>query len=596
MEHWAAARAELPDEECASLWHAELSTLVAAGGDRISVGGLGSLTSATAVVGALARVPPRGDSVRGRLEPLCEGEDADFAADTANLGPIVPLAASVGDVVTINVPPSVVDMLARPQAAIVRTHPLLPYTMRLRLAPLPPNDRDQLHAQRRRVVEYFLGMRAKGERPHVMTDASLAEVLDVNKKLIKPWTLRAAAAAIFEDRALRLSLEYELSSDARFEPLVYVDFDWSDETPMHIGLDARVDTVKFRAHHGDAMRRGGSCESLIERSVAFATRALPVSRSAAPCKILNSGSYYGMVVRNKNTGDLVSIVGESLTTLQHLDRCTVEVLFEAGQQRSAVSEYSDRFSRRIRMGTLDRHATNDRCERHLMRARASWSRIGLACEIHMTFVAQSKTFNGPMRDAIQGVLRFALSLSVGTGLKRFRAALKRVVSAKVIICRGSPPLTNTHHRKHFFSLTFGLGTKVLEKLLMVTTLPNGNLQRPDGRIEVWVPGWLDVQEDLIAEGVSSSIATLLTTKKMPIYPRHRWIGASEAFDAFNALEGICELVSATYPVYAAELGDPIVDTRGGALPCSGAIAGSIEPLLARVGPLESDHQRRRVVA
>ena len=106
-------------------------------------------------------------------------------------------------------------------------------------------------------MEYFLGMRAKDERLHVMTDASLAEVLDVNKKLIKPWTLRAAAAAIFEDRALRLSLEYELSSDARFEPLVYVDFDWSDETPMHIGLDARVDTVKFRAHQGDAMRMGG---------------------------------------------------------------------------------------------------------------------------------------------------------------------------------------------------------------------------------------------------------------------------------------------------------------------------------------------------
>ena len=53
-----------------------------------------------------------------------------------------------------------------------------------------------------------------------------------------------------------------------------------------------------------------------------------------------------------------------------------------------------------------------------------------------------------------------------------------------------------------------------------------------------------------------------------------------------------ELVSATYLVYPAELGDAIVDTRGGALPCSGAIAGSIEPWLALVGPSESDHEPR----
>ena len=79
---------------------------------------------------------------------------------------------------------------------------------------------------------------------------------------------------------------------------------------------------------------------------------------------------------------------------------------------------------------------------------------------------------------------------------------------------------------------------MLEKLLMVTTLPNGNLQRPDGRLEVWVPKGLSVHEDLIAEVVSSSIASLLGTKKIPVYTRRRWTGASEAFDAFSASEGL----------------------------------------------------------
>jgi hypothetical protein len=121
MEHWAAAGAELADEDCASLWQAELSTLVVAGGGLASECGSSNPTIAVALAD-LARVPPREDFVCGRVEPLYEGEDADSAAGTANLGPIVPVAASVEVVATLNVPPSVVDVHAKPQATIARAH------------------------------------------------------------------------------------------------------------------------------------------------------------------------------------------------------------------------------------------------------------------------------------------------------------------------------------------------------------------------------------------------------------------------------------------------------------------------------------------
>lgn len=395
-----------------------------------------------------------------------------------------------------------------------------------------------------KLSRYFVG----GRSGRISTRASAADHLQVDSRRFVDHLLRLANTALHVDREGRATLERLVAQIPNVQLIAYVDGARYDETPMPVAVSLS-DTFG-----NDVPAQAGALPTVALTS-ALPKMGGPVRNAtksgAQSHKLLQSESSFGMLVRIG--GELTTILGKTLSWLQHLQRTTAECLAEAARQRDSTTDVANQFAFRARLSTLDRYAGGEKCEKALVGERdALWHRLALSCEVHMTAGTHKKVFQITSAD-ISGQINLALSLNFGTGLSLFRKHLRQHIMQKVVVLKGDPPAECQAVRRHLLRLCCSRGPRLLQRKAMLMALPNGDWRRRD-RIEVWVPNvGVEYDHSQIAESVAASLLAVLAGCQFTVYPRHRWTRSDEAFDEFILLEGIHGLASAAFGPWAAEV-------------------------------------------
>ena len=392
--------------------------------------------------------------------------------------------------------------------------------------------------------------------------------MGIDPRNVVPYTNLLANVICTCDHDARGLVETLLVGGLAAEDLLMViDFSTSDETPMPMNIDSNAET-----------QAQASVDSA-ETSIILHQQGLPgvrmQTKAKATCKVLQSAATWAFLVRHGDT--LVSLKGSSQTWLQFLDRTTGECLLEAERRRSPLTLNSERFIDKLRLTTLDKASSNERCERAWLRQLdSSWQRIGLGCEVHQIATCHSKVFDLTSSE-ITGQIHFAISLNSGTGVTRFSKHLLAVVKQRLRIIRGQGPSEEAQrYRRNLLRLCLAQGGRLLQRRLSALTLPNGDWRVAD-EIQVYVPPGLEYDAQQVASTVAWSLQQLVVPGQFTIFPRSRWTKDDVAFDEFCLLEGIHRLASIVYPLWAADQSDvPIARFSGGDIAGHGNQPGAAE--------------------
>ena len=343
-----------------------------------------------------------------RKRPATNATSSDVAATDANLSPPKP-----GD---LSLPSH--DQLER-----LATHPVVPYLANLhshllRLSEGNGSILPQLVRQSPlcgMLVQFFGTESRSAYAPKMMTSLMMSHLVQVNRKRVGEYEQLVAAVVLFQCRADRYELESYIASNVDFEHLLYIEAESSDETPLKVAVETCPVEVKEaiteqasasvkKAITEQASASSSPCDWLVRApqrnaaSAALGTNA----KGNVPCKLLQSQSKWGALVRSKTSGKLFIFLGSSLNPLQHLDRTTAECFYHAYQIRKGITPHALVFQQKLRLYNLDQAGANARYETAVDVSRPGFRTIGYRCEGHIWGNGHKSTTE-PMDFEIHGI-------------------------------------------------------------------------------------------------------------------------------------------------------------------------------------------------
>eukprot|EP00971_Amphidinium_carterae_P281411 5587099-Amphidinium_carterae.1 len=156
---------------------------------------------------------------------------------------------------------------------------------------------------------------------------------------------------------------------------------------------------------------------------------------------------------------------------------------------------------------------------------------------------------------IRGMTHFALSLSIGSAMDRFRRSLVEVVKQRLVIQYGTCSLEATQYKEFVLELFCSAGSKVSLKRFLLQALPNGDWRNKD-QIEVLIKAGISYNPEEVAKKVTAGLLLALCGKLFSTYPQHRWLGSDISVSEVGLLEAVHGLASATFEHMLRQLSGP----------------------------------------
>ena len=257
----------------------------------------------------------------------------------------------------------------------------------------------------------------------------------------------------------------------------------------------------------------------------------------------------------------VVLQGSCLAGLRLLDRATGECQFRCLQDSSPTSLAANRFKFKVRATTTDQAAANHSAETAFMQGRSeqNWAHLHLPCNMHIIAKAHSRSFD-IVQNQISGMLNFALSLSLGGNMLKFRVSLIAVVRQRLQIIVGHPPADAQAYRQFILSHFCSSGRNLAVKRFLLEHFANGDWRCKDA-VQLYVEPGLEVNAAGMVDQVCSALALALTGSLFKLYPRHRWVGADGTVAQIGLCEAVHGLASATFK-HMTSGGADVVDRAG----------------------------------
>lgn len=377
-----------------------------------------------------------------------------------------------------------------------------------------------------------------------------ARLLGISERQLRVAAPLVGAGIFLLDRLYRSELERFVTQQSPAQGLIaYVDFVAYDETPLPVRLRGEAsepsDDRALSAPEAPHLQPQSSSLCSLSAGTALAKR---ISTTAIAQKILQTIQNGGFVC--KVAGEYVTVLSATICPLQVVDRGTGALLYEAQRLIAGVSPFASAFSHQSRLVCTDRNAANMAGERYLMHERGvPWKRLHTLCEIHMTATAHEKTF-ALLSENIQGMIRCALALRMGSAMTRFRKCLRAEVASRFEVRYGSPPLEAMRYKQHVLRLFVSHGPQLAMRRILLALCPNGDWRSE--KVECYVTVGCRHSERQLLDHVASGLVAALCASQPSTYPRHRWTGADLATDCLGVMEACHKLLSTTFLRFAAE--------------------------------------------
>ena len=433
-----------------------------------------------------------------------------------------------------------------------------------------------------KLYQHFL---RAGSRP-VLSGVAIGLMAGVDRRQATVFYKRYACALVHLDRVARLQMERRIAQACEGGLLLYVDHHRGDETPLKVRCASVV--VSQPSAPSEA------CAAVAQQHAALTGlqdvfQVMPTKDTATfSRKLLQSESKFGMLVKQPASDRLLAIVGSTVNWLQHLDRCTAEVLKGAGEETVSLSDVPKRFAMRVRLCTEDQHGANERSERAVVQERSEespWLRLHLHCEVHICATVHTRVMS-LVEGCVSGQVNFALALNFGTNMHTWRQELRAVIRERLVIKRGPPPPSCLPYKQQLLRLCLIGSTRRLEKLLAMYMLPNGNWANM-AQVEVYVPVGAACNLNSIADNLSAGLVQVTASSNYTIFPRSRWTKADRAMSEIALLQGCHGLASATFPRFVKRVSGKRLAPLAGQCPAPGEQALP-QPLLAQGGADDDD--------
>ena len=272
-------------------------------------------------------------------------------------------------------------------------------------------------------------------------------------------------------------------------------------------------------------------------------------------KLLQSRSRYGIAVET-DPGKYVLVLGDTLTNPQAMGRanasCLVACLLRAGTLPLAAQK----FKVQCRATTSDKAGYNLLAENTLQQQRGCMLFLQASMRCAPLGHMRRQDIGIALRRDIQGPLRSALSVQVGTYMCTFRTALTQVIKTKLIFCKGILPGEALKYKEHVLDLFHATLSYRSKKVCLLMRVMNGDW-RDHKHIQYYTDKVDSLQnKELVLQWMTSVLLEVYVSRKPFVYPRHRWTGSDRSIDWVGAMEICHGLFTATYTQFLQLLAKP----------------------------------------
>lgn len=315
--------------------------------------------------------------------------------------------------------------------------------------------------------------------------------------------------------------------------------------------------------------------------------AITKAKSKTVAKLVQSSQSYSFMTCGEDMDDFHSHRASQLTWIQLTESTNGECALKGEQIRNGITSHVGVFEFRSRNVIYDGASSFPRKERGWAELHKGFSLFFSICQLHSLANDQKDTFlkKADVRENLRSTGTFARVVNKGTLFLNFSDWCRRVIRHLARVKEGPPPRDSQLYKSHLMRLTLASGTRIIEKLACLKSLPNGDWQ-PLGVITIWVPVGSSYSVEQIVFNVAVTTSSMLCGSRFTRWREARWMGADTAYDEQILMEGINGLQTLTFLAYhSAQLGYPVEA-------CLKRVDDFIEAmsrphLLALAGPLDA---------
>lgn len=358
----------------------------------------------------------------------------------------------------------------------------------------------------------------------------------VGVKEARAGLLSASLAAIHSDVALQSALLQAVSQTC--EPLLWVEYDRYDETPMVVKCKSIVPSMRPSEECG-SMFPWWDSGALAEQAAAVAV----ASEDKGCCKLLQYESSWCATFRSPS-GSVFSISAETVQCLTALEKNDSACMFQRTVSLPRVRPPVP-FRRQVRAATSDDAAANSAFERRLVSSYGGgFSSLHFKCRVHKVAAVSSRTFRY-MDDHVSGLVHMALSLKDGGR----GAAFRRVMSCVLMVCinivvGAQPSVEALAFRKAALDLFLSGGPRHQMKAYMLRRCFSGDW-RCRGDITVVLQH--DISDKLaLTCNLANMVPHILAGRSLPVFQRARWTKWDQPIDQVGLGEAFHGVWSTTF--------------------------------------------------
>eukprot|EP00971_Amphidinium_carterae_P026100 514702-Amphidinium_carterae.2 len=391
---------------------------------------------------------------------------------------------------------------------------------------------------------------------HLGSKVVLQELMQMDRKGISLRLHRLASSVYVTHRHERQQVEESIVTSMRPDCCVaYFDLCSYDETPMLTRVKDRRHSIPDVDIHGADRLDSQALESL--------QKVLASVQISGSAKLLQVQTGFGMLLRAMQQPVLVS--GPTLNPVLPLARGTGQGLLQALACVSAVGRVSTNFKLQVRGTVLDKGNANGVAERGIAALRGpSWKAVALDCQAHIISTIFKKTFDGLMQSHVSGLVQLALSV-VETGKFSIwrRALVAEIDSRKVVFIQGPLQDDAQAYKDLVMELFIDRGNNPLSNRVLLESLNTGDWRAQEFQI-VLEAGCTIPSVEHVKAMLKNILPSILASKQMTLFPRHRWTGSEEAISEVLLLDMMFHLLRPTFQRFLALLGDVYQESE----PCS----------------------------
>ena len=399
------------------------------------------------------------------------------------------------------------------------------------------------------------------ETHSVLSGVARGHNIGVHRKTISAVMDQLGSAVVLADHAAFRSFE-QVAATSSLKCLLYLEAAAYDETPLEVRTDEAVYNIIEQRRLA-----GGPDETAASDKIVVRVRESKVVSDTAPTKLFQTRMTTTILVKATPAPTAAAAAaaaadqyflfsGNPVTWIQTLESASAECLKAALQAASPVSRASQAFGMRVRAATSDRLAANLKAERALAAERGlGWVSLQSACDVHSVAGAHTKAL-AFVSEFISLMVNLSLSLRLHGNMRRFRACLKQLIAAKLVIKQGESSREARDYREFCLKLFLARGSFAAKRRMLLWLWCNGEWRNPDA-IEHYVdprsapehrePAYIS---KMIAEAIVGSMAT----RAPKLFPRHRWTGSDIATDEIGLMLCVHNMLHDAYAAFLISFG------------------------------------------